>query len=83
MQKITVDEIQQNPLKYLNQVEAGESFIIIQADKEIAEIKPIQSPNKQQRPFGLCAGDFTVPDDFDAPLPEDILNAFEGGQHPI
>jgi hypothetical protein len=25
----------------------------------------------------LCAGEFTVPDDFDAPLPEDILNSFE------
>lgn len=32
---------------------------------------------KQLRPFGLCAGEFTVPDDFDAPLPEDIFNATE------
>jgi hypothetical protein len=24
------------------------------------------------RPFGVCAGEFTVPDDFDVPLPEDI-----------
>ncbi|BAY16163.1 prevent-host-death protein [Anabaenopsis circularis NIES-21] len=79
MQKITVDEIRQDPLKYLNQVEGGESFIIIQADKEIAELKPIQSTTKMLRPFGLCAGEFTVPDDFDSPLPEDILNAFEGG----
>ncbi|GBE92564.1 type II toxin-antitoxin system Phd/YefM family antitoxin [Nostoc cycadae] len=79
MQKVSIDEFQQYPLKYLNQVEAGESFIIIQADKEIAELKPIQSANKLVRPFGLCAGEFTVPDDFDAPLPEDILNAFEGG----
>jgi hypothetical protein len=31
----------------------------------------------QPRPFGLCAGEFTVSDDFDAPLPEDILSAFE------
>ena len=30
------------------------------------------------RPFGLCAGAFTVPDDFDAPLPEEILREFEG-----
>jgi hypothetical protein len=29
------------------------------------------------RPYGLCAGEFTVPDDFDAPLPDDILQAFE------
>lgn len=33
---------------------------------------------KDQRPFGLAAGDFRVPDDFDAPLPEDVLLAFEG-----
>ena len=33
--------------------------------------------HKQPRPFGLCAGEFVVPDDFDAPLPEDMLNAFE------
>ncbi|MGZ8920742.1 MAG: type II toxin-antitoxin system Phd/YefM family antitoxin, partial [Limisphaerales bacterium] len=26
----------------------------------------------------LSAGKFTVPDDFDAPLPEEILNSFEG-----
>jgi hypothetical protein len=25
----------------------------------------------------LCAGEFTVPDEFDSPLPEDILSAFE------
>lgn len=77
MQKITVDEIQQNPWKYLNQVEAGESFIIIQANKPIAELKPIATTKQQLRPFGLCAGEFRVPDDFDAPLPAEILNAFE------
>lgn len=32
----------------------------------------------QRRPFGLCAGEFIVPDDFDDPLPEDILQDFEG-----
>ena len=31
-------------------------------------------PNqKPLRPFGLCAGEFTVPDDFDDSLPEDKL----------
>ena len=29
------------------------------------------------RPFGLCAGQFQVPDDFDAPLPDDELDLFE------
>lgn len=60
------------------QVEAGETLVIVRADKPIAELKPIPPSSKQLRPFGLCAGEFTVPDDFDAPLPEEILSAFEG-----
>ncbi len=75
---VTVDEIQSAPLKYLRQVKAGITVIITQADKPIAELRPISTSSKQLRPFGLCAGEFTVPDDFDAPLPEEILSAFEG-----
>ncbi|ACB52463.1 hypothetical protein cce_3115 [Crocosphaera subtropica ATCC 51142] len=47
------------------------------ASRLMDELKSVTN-NKQLRPFGLCAGEFTVPEDFDAPLPEDILNAFEG-----
>jgi hypothetical protein len=32
---------------------------------------------KVLRPFALCAGEFKVPEDFDAPLPEDTLHSFE------
>ncbi|NJL54497.1 type II toxin-antitoxin system Phd/YefM family antitoxin [bacterium] len=78
MLNVTIDEIQRDPLKYLRQVEAGETLVIIRSDKPIAELRPITSSKKQLRPFGLCAGEFTVPDDFDAPLPEDLLSAFEG-----
>ena len=77
MLRVTVDEIQRDPSKYLRQVEAGETFVILQAEKAIAELRPIPS-GRQLRPFGLCAGEFIVPDDFDAPLPEDLLSAFEG-----
>ena len=33
--------------------------------------------SKQPRSFGLCAGELTVPTDFDKPLPAEILNAFD------
>ncbi|NES77814.1 MULTISPECIES: type II toxin-antitoxin system Phd/YefM family antitoxin [Okeania] len=58
-------------------VEEGKTVVIIRYEQASAEIRTIAN-SKQLRPFGLCAGEFTVPDDFDAPLPEDILNAFEG-----
>lgn len=32
----------------------------------------------QSRPIGLAKGDFTVPADFNAPLPEEMLRSFEG-----
>ncbi len=35
-------------------------------------------PLTQLRPIGLAKGLFTVPDDFNAPLPEDVLQTFEG-----
>ncbi|MCU0535748.1 MAG: type II toxin-antitoxin system Phd/YefM family antitoxin [Hydrococcus sp. Prado102] len=78
MLNVTIDELQRDPLKYLRQVEAGVTFVILQLDKPIAELRPVSSNSKQLRPFGLCSGEFTVPDDFDAPLPEDLLSTFEG-----
>ena len=40
--------------------------------------KPTASEDGSRRPFGLCAGEFTVPDDFDDPLPEHLIEEFEG-----
>lgn len=31
----------------------------------------------ESRPVGLCEGEFVIPDDFDAPLPESVLSDFE------
>ena len=36
------------------------------------------APASERRPIGLAQGQFTVPDDFNAPLPEDVLQMFEG-----
>lgn len=76
--KISVDEIDKNWSTYLRRVEAGETLIITKAGKPIAEIKPATSAQPSLRPFGLCAGEFNIPDDFDAPLPEHIIRDFEG-----
>ena len=75
---VSVDEIKRDLPAYLQRVAAGETLIIIQAGKPVAEIKPVTSDATALRPFGLCAGDFIVPDDFDEPLPESILSDFEG-----
>ena len=76
---VTVDEIKRDLTDYLQRVGRGETLVVTQAGKPFAEIKPVTNGATALRPFGLCAGEFTVPDDFDDPLPESILNEFEAG----
>ena len=78
MTTISVQEIQRDPLAFLRRVEAGEAFLVMRDERPVAEIKPIAAPDAEPRPYGLCAGRFTVPADFDEPLPEDVLKEFEG-----
>jgi antitoxin (DNA-binding transcriptional repressor) of toxin-antitoxin stability system len=78
MVQVNLEEILQNFPAYLQRVEAGETLIIVRAGQPVAEVKPVEGHPETLRPFGLCEGEFTVPENFDAPLPEDILHAFEG-----
>ena len=78
MTQVKMEEMQRDLRTYLQRVEAGETLVIVRSGKPVAEVKPIAAPVETLRPFGLCAGEFTVPDDFDAPIPDEILNAFEG-----
>ncbi len=71
---VSVDEMQRNLLDYLERVEKGETLVIVQASKPVAEVKPIGADTTILRPFGLCAGEFRVPNDFDAPLPDNLLD---------
>ena len=78
MTTIRAEEVQRDPEGYLRRVEAGETLLITRGDKPVAEVRPVQPEKPGLRPFGLCAGEFTVPDDFDAPLPAELLREFEG-----
>ncbi len=78
MNRVTVQEIESDPKGFVRRICAGESVIVVRDTTPLAEVTPIPSANGQ-RPFGLAAGSFTVPVDFDAPLPHEIIEDFEGG----
>jgi antitoxin (DNA-binding transcriptional repressor) of toxin-antitoxin stability system len=78
MTQVNLDDMQRNLPAYLQRVEAGETLVILRSGKPVAEVKPVDVADEALRPFGLCAGEFTVPDDFDSPLPDQIMDAFEG-----
>lgn len=63
----------------VDEVAAGEEIIIARAGKPVARLVPLAAPPaEQKRVLGRMAGRLSVPDDFDAPLPQDVLDAFEG-----
>jgi antitoxin (DNA-binding transcriptional repressor) of toxin-antitoxin stability system len=80
MSTITIDEMKRADMNWLQRIAAGETLLLLRAGKPIAEIKPIPADDDDHtlRPIGLCAGEFVVPDDFDDPLPQELLAAFEG-----
>jgi antitoxin (DNA-binding transcriptional repressor) of toxin-antitoxin stability system len=67
MRTITIDEIRRDLIGYLQRVKAGETFLVIDSDQPVAEIKPVTQKGAGLRPYALCAGEFCVPDDFDIP----------------
>lgn len=72
-----MDQVEKDPSEYLHRVLNGETVVLFQDDRAVAEIRPLDAA-MGPRPIGLAAGEFVVPDDFDDPLPDDLLDAFEG-----
>lgn len=61
--------------RLLARVAAGEEIVITRRGEEVARLVP--PPGRRPRRLGLDRGAFTVPEDFDAPLDDDLLAAFE------
>jgi prevent-host-death family protein len=63
----------------LDEVEKGGSVAISRRHRVVAEVRPAGSVRRgRARPAALAKGDFRVPADFDAPLPDDVLAPFDG-----
>ena len=62
--------------RLLVRVAAGEEVIIAKAGKPIARLVPFQRPSRDRIP-GQDKGRLQIAEDFDVPLPEEILQAFE------
>ena len=77
MNRINTAEAKARLSHYLDKVGKGETVIICRRNVPIAELRPIPAPLRQPRPVGIDRG-MTIPDSFFDPLPDDLLDAFEG-----
>lgn len=78
MIKLNIHEAKTHLSRYLEDLANGEIIILCKRNIPVAEIRGIHPREKHQRPTGLAKGEFEIPSEFFAPLPEEIIAAFNG-----
>jgi prevent-host-death family protein len=71
---VGVHEAKTHLSRLLDDVQAGEEVVITRRGEEVAALVPRRGG--AARRFGIDRGRYVVPVDFDAPLPDDVLEAF-------
>ncbi len=77
MIKVNIAEAKTHFSHYIDSVEQGETIVVCRRNVPIAEIRPVPQSPAKQRPVGIDRG-MTLPHSFFEPLPDDLLNAFQG-----
>jgi len=75
MVQVNIHEAKTQLSKLLARVRAGEEIVIAKAGKPVARLVPLASA--RDRVPGSARGKLELAADFDAPLPDDVLEAFE------
>ena len=73
---INIHEAKTHLSRIIDEVAAGDEVIIAKAGKPMARLSALQPP-KQRRVLGILEGKLHLPEDIDAPLPEDVAATFE------
>ena len=77
MKQVNVHEAKTHLSRLLEEVETGEEIVVAKAGRPVAKLSPIRAKGRRRK-LGLLDGKFRIPDDFNAPLPDEILDAFAG-----
>lgn len=79
MQPINIHAAKTHFSRLVDEAAAGAEIIIAKAGKPVAKLVPLVGlEERPKRKLGALAGQATVPADFDAPLPDSVLDGFEG-----
>ncbi|MDP3539598.1 MAG: prevent-host-death protein [Azonexus sp.] len=78
MQVVSMHQAKSTLSQLVKRAATGETILLGAYGKVEAKLVPATSSDVPQKYIGLLAGKLTIPDDFDAPLPEELLKSFEG-----
>jgi len=76
MEQVNIQDAKAHLSRYVEQAAAGQDLVIARKGKPVARLTAIE-PKSAIR-FGVLKGQVQVADDFDAPLPDEVLAGFEG-----
>ncbi len=82
MKMVNIADAKANLSSLLDEVAAGETIVIANRNRPVAELRPVSAARATPRPVGLAAGLVEVPPSFFAPLDQADLEAFERGPWP-
>ncbi|WP_028573206.1 type II toxin-antitoxin system Phd/YefM family antitoxin [Desulfonatronum lacustre] len=74
---VTDHDFSNNFSMFLEDVQKGKEIVISVSGKPMARLVPFASDENTIR-FGVLRGKVRIAEDFDAPLPDEVLDAFEG-----
>jgi prevent-host-death family protein len=78
VKQLNIHEAKAKLSSLVDQAARGKSFIIAKSGTPLAKLGPLNQPPAGKIKIGFMKGKITIADDFDAPLPESVLRAFEG-----
>jgi prevent-host-death family protein len=76
MKTVNIYEAKTRLSQLVDAAAGGDDVIIARAGKPVARLTRLERRPRKRR-LGLLDGRFKIPDDFNRPLPEDVLRAFE------
>ena len=77
METVNIYDAKTRLSQLVDKAAAGEDVVVSRNGKPLVRITRLESPKRRIR-FGLLKGKLKIPEDFDAPLPADVLAGFEG-----
>ena len=79
MKQVNIHEAKTHLSSLIEDAEHGEEIVIARHNRPVARLVPFSRTSAARKP-GSMRGQIRMSDDFDAPLPESLLMAFEGGK---
>jgi antitoxin (DNA-binding transcriptional repressor) of toxin-antitoxin stability system len=67
-----------NLSRYVAELKPGETLVLCNRNQPVAELRSLAKKPRQKARIGAFKGQFTIPDSFFEPLPDELLKAFNG-----